>query len=337
MLNVKDPYNMIALTGAINELPYIPHELEEWLPWNVQGEAIDKLLIEFLADGSLELIDEAARGSGKKESVDRDVRSSILIKVPYYPQWETIMAAQVQGVRAFGSDSELEGYQVKVNEALQKIKNKNALMREFIRAGALQGKILKKDGNVSQDLLALFGISKNTHQAALGTATTDVVAEIIEAKEKAEDELGQFQGLARGYKLICGKNIFRKITRHAKVEKAYEYWNSTSGMGGAARDDLRKGFPIASDVDVVSYSKGKVGSTNFLDPDTALLCPIVDGLYQTRNAPADNKWAVNTIGLPEYASSQELPLGKGDEVHGEMSTVSYVERPRAVVEFKSSN
>lgn len=35
----KDPYNLIALTGAINEEAHIAQDLEELLPWNSQGKA----------------------------------------------------------------------------------------------------------------------------------------------------------------------------------------------------------------------------------------------------------------------------------------------------------
>ncbi len=248
------------------------------------------------------------------------------------------MAAQVQGIRAFGSENQLESFEMKVAEKLDVIKTNNALMREFIRAGALQGVIYRKDGTVSQSLWNQFELQQNTHSIALGTATTDVIAEILEAKEKAEDELGQFQGQVQRYALIAGKNMFRKLTRHEKTQKAFELFSSTTGYGGAAREDFRKvGFPILTDVEVFSYSKGKWGDTYFLAPDDALLCPVIEGMYQTRNAPADNKLAVNTIGLPEYASTWELEGGKGDVVHGEMSTVSYVQRPRSIIKITSTN
>lgn len=93
---------------------------------------------------------------------------------------------------------------------------------------------MKKNGDVSQNLFALFGLTQNTHSFALGTATTDVISEIIEAVEKAEDELGAYQGLARGYKLIAGKNIHRKIVRHAKVEKGFRVFQLDDRHGRSA-------------------------------------------------------------------------------------------------------
>ncbi|MCQ1856025.1 major capsid protein [Neorhizobium galegae] len=340
MLNAPkgDTNNLIALTGAINERPYVVQLLDLWLPWNSKGESVDTLWIEFDKDGTLSLIEEQPRGYLGDPSA-RTERSGFAIKVPYYPQFETLLAAGVQGVRAFGSENESEGYQQKLNDLLDLMKRKNSNMREFIRMGALLGEIRKASGGISQNLNQLFGITRTAHAFDLSDPTTDVVAELIEAKEMAEDELGDFQAQVTGYKLIAGKNIHRKLTRHASVKDAFALWSSTSGFGNqgsAMRDDMRAGFPIASDIDIVSYSKGKVGSTYFLDPDKAILCPIVDGMYQTRYAPGDNKDLVNTIGLPEYAQSQELPFKKGDQVHTEMSTVSYVERPKAIVDIASS-
>jgi len=337
--NTRDPYHLIALTDAISQRPYIPDQLEQWLPWNSQGEISDILMIEFMKDGTLSLIAEAARGT-LGEQIAREIRSEILIKCPYYPQFETLLAGTVRNVRAFGSEDTTEGYSIKLNELLDRMKRKNALMREFIRAGALQGIIYKKDGNVSQNLWNLFDVQQNTASIDLSNATTDIVGALIDAKESVEDELGDMQGLATSYKLICGKNIFKRITRHAKIQKDYGLWSATAGFGNQGsilRDDMRSGFPIASDIDVVSYSKGKVGSTAFIDPDTALLCPVISGLYQTRYAPGDGKQVVNTIGLPEYASMKELDFDKGDQIHTEMSTVSFLERPRAVVKITSPN
>lgn len=334
----SNPYNKVALTAAINNADYIPHELETWLPWNSQGETTDVLFIEFRKDGTLEIVAEAERGGGQKDTLGREDREGVLLRVPYYPQYETLMAAAVKDVRAFGSDSEVEGYATKLAQRLQMMKNKNELTREFLRAHALQGATRKKDGSISQNLNAIFGITKTTHAFDLSAPTTDVVAELIEAVEKSEDALGQYQGLTQGYMLIAGKEIHRKLSRHASIQEAFRLWSATGGMGNlgsALRDDLRAGFPITTNVNLVSYSKGKIGNTHFLDPNKALLCPIVEGMYQTRNAPGDGKDVVNTIGLPEYVSMEPLPFNKGDNIHTEMATVSYVERPQAIVEITS--
>jgi hypothetical protein len=339
IMNLKNPYDRVELTTAVLMEPYVPHELEKWLPWNSEGVTTRTVFVEIDSNGSLSLIDEANPRAGKREYADDTDRTGYTVRIPYYPQWDALIAEATQGVRAFGSTTDATAYLIELAKKVEMQKKKNALQREFIRAGALQSIIYKKDGNVSQNLHQLAGTTANTHEFDLDDPTTDVIAELTEAKEKLEDELGAYQGLANGYILIAGKEYHRKISRHASIQKAFALWSASGAvgnLGSALRDDLRAVFPITTDIDLRSYSKGKIGNTHFLDPNKALLCPILPGMYQTRNAPGTGKSAVNTIGLPEYAQIEPLGFDKGDELHMEMATVSYLERTRGVVELTSA-
>ncbi|RVL87670.1 hypothetical protein CN140_01695 [Sinorhizobium meliloti] len=338
ILNIKNPHDRVELTTAVNHAEYVAHELEVWLPWNVEGVTTRSVFVEVSKDGALSILDEANPLSGRKSVLSEDNRDGFVVRIPYYPQYEQLIAEATQGVRAFGSADDAMAYLVALTKKVETMKKKNALTREFVRAGALQGIIYKRDGTPSQNLLTLSGSTKTTHSFDLSVATTDVIAEIQEAVEKVEDKLGAYQGLATSYKLIAGKNIHKKLSRHASTREAFALWSSTGAVGNQGsvmRDDLRKGFPITTGVDLVSYSKGKIGSTYFLDPDKALLCPVIDGLYQTRYAPGTGKDVVNTIGIPEYAKIETLGFDKGDEIEMEMAVVSYLERPEAVVEITS--
>lgn len=337
ILNVKNPYDRVELTTAVNRADYIPHELEVWLPWNSEGVSTRSIWIDVEEDGSLSIIDEANPRSGHREYADDVDVSGFNIRIPYYPQWDTLIAEATQDRRAPGT-VEAQSYLIELSKKAQRMKDKNALTREFVRAGALQGIIYKKNGTVSQNLHDLAGTTATTHTFDLSSATTDVIAEIQEAVEKVEDKLGKYQGLATSYKLIAGKNIHKKISRHASVREAFRLWSATGAvgnMGSALRDDLRPGFPITTDVDLVSYSKGKIKDNYFLHPDKALLCPVIPGLYQTRYAPGTGKDVVNTPGIPEYAQIEPLDFGKGDELHMEMAVASFLERQEAVCQITS--
>ncbi|MGX9991606.1 major capsid protein [Rhizobium sp. Z1P35] len=339
VLNIKNPYDRVELTTAVNLAEYIPHELEQWLPWNAEGVTTRSVFIEVEADGSLSILDEANPKSGKKGYVDNDARNGFTVRIPYYPQYDALIAEATQGVRAFGSANEAQSYLIELSKKVEKMKNRNALTREFIRAGALQGIIYKKDGSVSQNLHTLAGTTALTAGIDLTDPATDVIGDLIDAVELVEDKLGAYQGLATSYMLIAGKNIHKKFARHKSVQEAFKLWSATGAVGNqgsAARDDVRAGFPITTNVNLVSYSKGKIGSTYFLDPDKALLCPVISGLYQTRYAPGTGKDVVNTIGIPEYSKIETLPFDKGDELEMEMAVVSYLERPEAICQITDS-
>ena len=234
-----DLFTVQSLTGYVNAQPYVPHELGAWFNWNAQGELSQNLIIE-LRNGSLSLIPEASRRS-KGDPIDRDERDAFSLLIPHYPQTYTLWSDEVGGVRAYGS-LQLETVEQKRNEVLDKAHRRNLLMHEFGRAGAVQGVLYKANGNVSVNWFDKFGVTRNTHDIAFNVATTEIVAELTEAKEKSEDELGDLA--PSGYTLVCGKNIHRSIVTHKTVKEAFDRWNS----GAFMRDDMRSGFAISSDI-----------------------------------------------------------------------------------------
>lgn len=340
ILNVKNVYDNVELTSAVNIQPYQPRELEVWLPWNVEGVTTRFAFIEVSESGALKLLKEADPMSGRRNTVNREKRKGFTVRIPYFPQYESIMAEMVQGRRAFGSAGEAMTYLTELTKLVNSMKDNNAVMREWIRACALQGKICDDEGEITQDLRQLSGRSPVEHSLDLSNTKTDVIQEIIEAKQKIEDKLGAYGGMIQGYMLIAGRAIHPRFTRHASVLQAFNLWSSTGAvgnLGSAYREDVRAGFPIVTDVNLVSYGRGKVNDTWFLDPNKALLCPILPGLYQTRYAPGTGKDVVNTPGIPEYANIEPLPFNKGDELEMEMAVVSFLERQDAICEITSSN
>jgi hypothetical protein len=324
----SDLFSFTSLTSAVNKVPYVPRGLSQWLPWNAQGVNTISVVVEE-REGVLSLVPTAPRGAPASQE-KRAARKARSFLVPHYPREATILAAEVQGVRQFGSEDAMETVEQKRDERLADMARSHQATWEYARAGAISGKLLDADGSVIYDWHAEFGVAQNTKTIALDTATTKVVNKLIEAKEASEDELGEL--IADGYVLVCGKSIFHDFVGHPTIEKAYERWQD----GAALRDDNRRGFKIASDITVVSYNRGKVGSTKFIADDEAYLCPVAEGLYQTRYAPADTIEAANTVGLPLYSSAEPLRHGKGVELHTESNHLSYVTRPRAIVKITKS-
>lgn len=324
-----DLFTTVSLTSYVNSQPYLPHELGTWFSWNAQGEIGQNLIVE-LTNGTLSLIPEASRRS-KGDLLTRDDRDVFSLLIPHYPQHDTLWSDQVGGVRMAGTAIQLETVEQKRNEILDKMHRRNMLMHEFGRAGAITGVLYRANGTVSINWFDKFGKAQTKHGIKFSDPKTPVVAELTEAKMKAEDELGDLA--PTGYVLVCGKNFYRKLTTHKSVHEAFDRWN----QGAFMRDDLRKGWQISSDITVVSYSRGKIrvgdAWVNFIDPDKAYLVPIADGLLQTRFAPGTGMSDINTIGLPEYVSAHILPHDEGVELKGQTNFVSYAERPHAIVEI----
>jgi hypothetical protein len=321
----SDPFSIRALTDAQTAIPYKPKELGQWLDWDIRGEVTDKLSIE-MKEGTLSVLQEMPRGA-PGQTVEEGNRKLVSATIPHYPQTQTIKPAEFQGKRVFGSDNELETAEMRKNEKQQLLRDANEITWEFLKAGAIQGVTLQKNGDVSQDWFNLFGVQRNIHEIDFTNVNADLNEEVLLAKEKSEDELGDTS--ADGYILICGRNMHSKFRTHKSTKAAFDRLDYSQFF----RSDVRPGFQLSSDVNIVSYGRAKVGDTWFIDPDEAFLCPRAP-IYKGRFAPADMLDAANTIGIPEYVSSKVLDHNKGIELFAETNPIFWVARPRAIIHIR---
>ncbi|MBY5873727.1 hypothetical protein HFN53_17050 [Rhizobium leguminosarum] len=324
-----DLFTVRSMMDYIDQQPYVPEEISKWLPWNSAGELSHLTTIEF-KDGTIDIVPDAERGAPGYRGSD-DQRSAIPVRIPHYPREKTLLAESVRGVRAFGSEM-LEAFEAKRNEILDKFSRDNRVTWERTRAAALTGIMYKADMTTPLiNWYDTFGVAKTTHEIDFGNANTEVVEELTDAKGKSEDHQGDMS--AAGYMLISGRNIQKKIKTHPSVKTAYERWNA----GGLFRDDVRDGFPISTDINVVTYTRGKIGAHYLIDPDKAYLCPIVPGMYQTRFAPGTGISTLGAMGVPEYVSVKILDHDEGIDLKGQTNPLSYVQRLPAIVEITDSS
>ena len=83
--------------------------------------------------------------------------------MPHIALEDTILADEVQNVRAFGSESMLEGVQAVVNQRMSEMATKMDATLEHLRIGAIKGQILDADGTaVIYDLFTEFGVTAHT-------------------------------------------------------------------------------------------------------------------------------------------------------------------------------
>lgn len=340
ILQIKNPYDAAEVTSAINMAPYVPGELGYHLPWNEEGVRVRQIFVELNTNGSLKILDESDPLGPKGNAIKQDARKGFTLMVPYYVQFDTVRAEFARALREFGG-SGLTPYLEEFNKKMVALQKNNEVRREFNRACALRGAVAASDNTVLQDVFAASGKTQSTATIALGTTTTDVLADLSDIQALAEEVLGDYQGMITGWKLINGSNMQRKFTRHASVKEAFKLWSATGAVGNLGsqlRENYRApGFHILPDTECVDYRKAKVGTTFFIDPDKSYLCPIIEGLYQTRNAPGTGVSELNEPGLPEYVKIKKADWDQGDDVMNEMSTISYVERPEAIIEITDSD
>jgi len=321
----NDAFSLASLTAAINDTPHVPGMIGRSGLFAEEGVTTTSVNIE--KDGAtLSLVPSAQRGA-PATAVGGDKRKMVPFSTIHLPQRATILADEVQNLRPFGSESEVETVQSIVNKRLAKMRRNLDATIEYQRIGAIKGQILDSDGStVLTDIYTAFGLSQDTVAMALGTSTTNVRGKILTAVRKSEDALGN--SLAMGYVAYCGDTFFDALIDHDKVRNAYEQWMA----GEMLRNDPRAGF-IYGGVRWVNY-RGKVGATKFVADAEAYLVPEgVPDLFITSYAPGDYMETANTIGLPYYAMQDLLPMGKGVTLEAQSNPISICTKPTSVIKL----
>ncbi len=327
-----------------NDDAFSVHSLTQSINTNTEGQAVPTLLDElFTEEGvtttsvsiemendELTLVPDQPRGAPGQVVVGNK-RNLIPFNTLHLPTHATVRADEVQNVRAFGSETEVQTVLAIVNKRLAKMRRKIDATHTFHRVGAVTGKILDANGTrVLLDLHDRFGIQQQSQAMALGTESTDVAQKIRDAMRRAEDNLAGAV-MITGWLGICGRGFYDSFVAHKSVKTAFERWND----GQFLRDDFRKGFTFQEAVWKEFY--GKVGSVDFVDSDSGYLIPITsEGLFSTMFAPADYMETVNTVGLPYYAAQQPMDFNKGVELEAQSNPLTICTRPRAVIKLKKT-
>ena len=321
-----DAFSLSQLTVAINDLPKTYNRIAEMGLFRERGITTTTASIERKGH-LLSLVEARPRGApGKPHTPERG--KLIALKAIHLPQRTAVLADEVQNLRAFGSETDVQTVMTLLREKMAGMRRDLDLTIEYQRMGALKGLVLDSDGTTEiYDMFEVFGLTKTTHAMTLGTAGTDVLAKAIGARRKLEAKLGG--AMFNGIRVLCSPGFFDALTGHAAVKDAFARWNS----GEFLRTDYHNsGFPFAG-MFFEEYS-GNVAGVPFIPADKAYMVPLgVPDMFMTLYAPADYMDTVNTIGLPYYAKQERMGFDKGVEVESQSNPIHINTRPDAVIEL----
>lgn len=321
-----DAFGVAALTAAINEQEYVPGRLASLGLFEEEG--VTTLTVQIEKDGDkLALVPAGERGTGGLV-VGASKRILLPFNTVHLPERFTIRADEIQGIRAFGTQTELQAVQDVVNARLLKVRRQLDATHEFHRMGAVNGKVLDADGkSVLLDIYDRFGVSRQSMSMGLNDPDSNVQAQSVEALDMQEDALGNVT--TSGARAFCGKTFWKKLISHASVVETYK----GSEQAASLRGDGRNSFEFGG----ISWERyrGKVAGIAFVPDDEARLVPEgVPEMFLSVYAPADYMETVNTQGLPYYSKVEPLPFGKGVAGEAQSNPLHICTRPRAVINLK---
>ncbi|MBN8740728.1 MAG: major capsid protein E [Lysobacterales bacterium 69-70] len=334
----QDAFGVISLTDAINNLPFVPGLAGQVIDWNERGVTTTSIMIEE-QDGVLKLLNPTPRG-GAGETKAKDKRRARSLLIPHYQHDDGINADEVQGVRAFGSETDVQSVMPMVNSRLS---DAVSLVLdptlEYQRLGAVKGLILNADGSTLYDLFTEFGVSQESEidfdLDNASPASGALRKKCASAVRLIADNLGgvSYTGVAS----FCGDAFFDDLLAHKEVVESYK----NTPMASVLREGyiLPTGNKMAGMFEFggilwMNY-RGKNGSSAMVDTDKCHIFPVgTPGLFRTVYAPADYMETVNTIGLPRYAKQWLSPNGKRIEMESQSNPLSYCTRPKVLLKGK---
>jgi hypothetical protein len=318
-----DAFSVSSLTAAINEQEYLPGRISSLGLFREEG--ISTLTVQIEKDGdTLALVPAGERGTSGLV-VGGTKRQMIPFNTVHLPERFTIKADEIQGIRAFGSRTELQSVQDVVNKRLAKARRQLDATHEFQRMGALNGQILDADGKTSLlDIYKTFGVVRKKLPMGLGNPDTELRVRAGEALDMQEEALGSIT--STGSRAFCGKNFWNKLIVHKSVKETYLNTMQAASLRGDARESFEFGGIVWE------RYRGKVAGVSFVHDDKALLIPEgVPDLYISSFAPADYMETVNTQGIPYYSKIEPLPFNKGVAGEAQSNPLHLCTRPLAQI------
>jgi hypothetical protein len=333
----SDAFSMHSLTATFIKTPYQPMRLGALKLFQEAGVRTTSIDVES-QDGRLTLIQSSPRGGVSPDPLGSGKRKLRSFRVYHFERQSKVYADEVQSLRAFGSETELQTVEGIVQERLAELRPMHEVTQEYHRINAVQGILLDADGSTLVNLFTEFGVTQQTKDFAFSTSTTDVRAAIIAAKRLAEDELGD--QVILGWRGLCSSGWFDAFVGHATVVEALKYQESQT-----LRTDLRTGYEFAGVTweeylgSVAKPNSVGGGTAAFIPANVAFLVPITaPSIFITRFAPADYEETVNTIGLPLYSKqvADSSGLNKYRLIDTQSNFITLNLRPRAVIKLTKS-
>lgn len=317
-----DAFTLTALTAAIQNVPYQPGRLGQMgLFGAAEGINTKSVMIESY-DNVLALVPVSQRGAPATPAQhgSRSIRS---FTVPHLKQEDAILADEVLGVRAFGTEGEVETVARVVGQRLATMRRNLEYTRESHRLAAVKGSYIDAAGS-TVSLFTEFGVVQVAQSFALGSDTTNIRQKVLTMLESIEDALG---GLSfTGVRVLCGKDFWSKLIEHKAVKESY----LATQAAAALRSDPRMEFEFGG---VIWERYRGTSAVKIADNEAYAVPEGVAELFIARNAPADYIETVGTLGQDLYAKQWEMEGGRGIKLEAQANPLHLCTRPHAVIKL----
>ncbi|CAM3328418.1 major capsid protein [Polaromonas hydrogenivorans] len=300
------PFHMVELSAAIQRAPYTPRflgNLNLFTPKRVRTPTVS---IEGKG-GVLSLIQTSERGAPLEEAdrEGRDIRDFRTVRIA---RGKTIYATELEGIRAFGTESELQSVQNEVAEVMDGSIGLRAaveLTHENMRLGAVQGIVADANGAVIKNWFTEFGIAQpdeldfdlDNASPVAGAVRTQCNAVTRAMKRAAAGAWIDGSTYPVG---LCGDAFWDNLTAHPEVRSTYLNQEGASEL----RNNVGRAFSsfMYGDILFINYRGTDDNSTVAVNTNSCKFFPAgAPGAFVSAFAPAEFLPFVGQPGQDVYA------------------------------------
>ncbi|MGE3175916.1 MAG: major capsid protein [Vicinamibacterales bacterium] len=311
-----DAFSLIGMLKAIENVDYKPQFLGSLDLFSSEPQRTRTVQIES-QDGVLRLIKTTPVGAPPVQQT-RDKRAMRNFSTVRIAKGDTLQADEIQGIRAFGSETELMQVQSEVARRLQKLYDDLELTWELHRLGAVQGKVLDADGDTLVDYFTEFGVVQPTEvdfafdTLAEGDVRPKIESEIVRPLIRAAK--GAFVTGSR-VQAIVGDDFWDALVNHDEVRKTYLNYQAAAELREAT---AFSSFRFAG-VDWINYRGTDDGTTVAVAASEAKFFPVnAPGVFQVAWGPGEFLDVANQPGVPVRPLLLPDPTGRNAFVNIEI-------------------
>src|SRR3990167_3437921 len=170
----SDFFGIVSMTRALDLKPYVP----KWLgSLGLFGNESIETRVAVIEErhGRVSLVPSSAYGTNvtTEESMSR---KAIPFLVPHYAQTNGLLASDIQSVRAFGQENQVETIAGKTLEKTSQLRDNIEMTKEYQRYGAIQGIVYDADMSTEiYNFYTAFGVTPPTEVFELSAADSGLI------------------------------------------------------------------------------------------------------------------------------------------------------------------
>ncbi len=297
-----DGFSAMSMTRAVDKIGFVPTLLGDMAVFDPVPVMTEQVFIEE-RDNSPALIGTTSRGEALKTkgAETRKVTGvkNIRLAIEY-----RVTAEQIQNIRAFGQENELQMVMNEVNRRQFLLRRDMELTTENMRLGAVQGIVVDDDGSTQ-----LFDWPTLLNQTIPTELDFDLDAaspgsgvlrkNCNKVKRSILRKLKGLGGVQVSIVGLCGDAFWDDLTAHKEVRETFLQWSAAQDLRniiGNVFSTFRFG-----EIDFVNYRSTDDTSTVSIGTDKCKFFPRGAGIFQVAYSPSETFDFANTPGLPLYA------------------------------------